>query len=377
MLAKSLLFAAVALAQQAIAAGTVHGTPEGFASGTTGGGSAAPVTPTTNEELVKYLGDSQPRVILLTKTFDFTNSEGKATEPGCAPWGNGAKCQLAINKNSWCDNYQKGAKVASVTYNKAGINPIPVKSNKSIVGQGTKGVIIGKGLGIRGAKNVIVQNIKIQDINSKFVWGGDAITLDNTDNIWIDHVTTSRIGRQHLVLGTSACGKVTVSNCEFDGKSDFSAHCDGFHYWNALFLGSNDQVTFKNNYMHHFSGRAPKVEGNTVFHAVNNYWSDGDPTGHAFEVNKGGYVLAEGNVFSGVKNPIEKNGTAGVMAITSSDASKCKAKLGRNCQPNSFTNSGTLTGADASVLSKFPKGDVPDALAPSSVKSTTAGYGKI
>nr|XP_036577598.1 pectin lyase A 2 [Colletotrichum truncatum]KAF6784632.1 pectin lyase A 2 [Colletotrichum truncatum] len=376
MLFKLLFIIATAFPQQIVAAGAVKGTPEGFASGVTGGGSAAPVTPTTNDELVQYLGDSQPRVILLTKTFDFTNAEGTATEPGCAPWGNGPKCQLAINANGWCDNYQKGAKVASITYNKAGTNPIKVASNKSIIGQNMAGILIGKGLSIRGSKNVIIQNIKIQNINPKYVWGGDAITLDNTDNIWIDHVTTSKIGRQHLVLGTSACGKVTVSNCEFDGQSDFSANCDGYHYWNALFLGSNDQVTFMNNYLHHFSGRAPKVEGNTVFHAVNNYWSDASPTGHGFEIDKGGYVLAEGNVFSGVKNVVI-NGTGAAMAITSSNASQCKATLGRDCQANAFSNSGTFTGTDASVLSKFPKADFPNALAASSVKSTAAGYGKI
>ena len=90
--------------------------------------------------------------------------------------------------------------------------------------------------------------------------------------VWIDHVSTSLIGRQHIVLGTEASGRVTISNCNIDGTTSWSPNCDSYHYWNVLFLGSQDLVTFKNNYIHHFSGRAPKVGGNTLLHAVNNYF---------------------------------------------------------------------------------------------------------
>jgi pectin lyase len=64
-----------AFAAQAAAVG-VSGAAEGFAKGVTGGGSATPVYPSTTAELVSYLGDSSPRVIVLTKTFDFTGTEG-------------------------------------------------------------------------------------------------------------------------------------------------------------------------------------------------------------------------------------------------------------------------------------------------------------
>lgn len=36
--------------------------------------------------------------------------------------------------------------------------------------------------------NVIIQNIHITELNPEYVWGGDAITLDGTDMVWIDHV---------------------------------------------------------------------------------------------------------------------------------------------------------------------------------------------
>lgn len=36
---------------------------------------------------------------------------------------------------------------------------------------------------------ICCRNIAITDINPKYVWGGDGITLDDCDLVWIDHVT--------------------------------------------------------------------------------------------------------------------------------------------------------------------------------------------
>jgi pectin lyase len=125
---------------------TVSGSAEGFAAGVTGGGSAAAVTPKTTDELVSYLGDSEPRVIILNQEFDFTKTEGSKTDSGCSPWGTSSQCQIAINKDDWCKNYQSSAPtVSSITYNAAGVEGIKVGSDKTLVGQGSKGVIKGKG----------------------------------------------------------------------------------------------------------------------------------------------------------------------------------------------------------------------------------------
>jgi pectin lyase len=61
---------------------------------------------------------------------------------------------------------------------------------------------------------------------------------------------------------------VTISNSFIDGESSWSATCDGYHYWGIYLDGSNDLVTLKGNYIYHTSGRAPKVQGNTLLHAV-------------------------------------------------------------------------------------------------------------
>jgi pectin lyase len=122
------------------------------------------IHPQTNAELVSYLGDSSARVIVLQKTFDFTGTEGKTSGTGwyvnfsiivsikslttfrSAPWGTGAACQLAINKDNWCKNYQSSSPSAAVSYDNAGSIGITVASKKTLIGQGSAGVIKGKGL---------------------------------------------------------------------------------------------------------------------------------------------------------------------------------------------------------------------------------------
>jgi pectin lyase len=94
----------------------------------------------------------------------------------------------AINKDDWCGNYQASAPATSVTYDEAGLDPIIVASDKTLIGSGSAGVIKGKGLRIVGGSNIILQNIHITELNPQYVWGGDAITLEGSDMVWIDHV---------------------------------------------------------------------------------------------------------------------------------------------------------------------------------------------
>ncbi|KAJ5633700.1 pectin lyase D [Penicillium herquei] len=369
----AVLTAVAALATKATAVG-VSGTPEGFASSATGGGDATPVYPTTTDELVSYLGDDEARVIVLTKTFDFTDTEGTTTATGCAPWGTASDCQVAINQDDWCTNYEPDAPSTSVTYDNAGLLGITVTSNKSLIGEGSTGIIKGRGIRmVSGAENIIVQNIAITDINPKYVWGGDAITLDEADLVWIDHVTTARIGRQHYVLGTEADNRVSITNNYIDGESDYSATCDGHHYWNVYLDGSSDKVTFKGNYLYKTSGRAPKVQDNTYLHIVNNYWDDN--SGHAFEIGSGGYVLAEGNYFSDVDTVLETDTFEGVLFSSSSSSSTCESYIGRACVAN--VNEGDLSGSSTSALEAFNGDTLATASTASTDPATSAGQGNL
>ncbi|KAJ4320872.1 hypothetical protein N0V94_003171 [Neodidymelliopsis sp. IMI 364377] len=379
MLPKALI---LSLFASSVAAAGVSGTPFGFAAATTGGGDAEPVYPTSVEELTNYLTDDEARVIILNKEFNFIGTEGDVTEDGCRPDSN--KCpedggQDAINGAEWCTGSSYPS--VSVTYDSAALKPINVGSNKSIVGEGTKGVIRGKGLRFaNGAKNVIVQNIHITELNPQYIWGGDAITLAGTDLIWIDHVKISLIGRQHIVAGYDPSNRVTISNTEIDGNTSWSASCDNHHYWALLLIGSGDTITFQGNYIHHTSGRSPKVGGTdkgTLLHAVNNYWYDN--TGHAFSIapEENGRVLAEGNVFESVNQPIE-DGADFLYAVTD-DGKACSSPLGRTCEVNTLTDSGDWTGSATDFLSSFADEGVTATAATevaASVKSN-AGVGKL
>jgi pectate lyase len=180
----SVLVHAFAAFSHVVSAQSVHGTAEGFAKGVTGGGNAKPVYPTNIAQLKSYLTDASPRVIILNKVFDFTTSEGTETGTACASWGTGSSCQKIIQSSCGSAPTIKG------TWYKAARTPIDVASDKTILGVGSSGVIKGKGLRFRGgAKNIIVQNIAVTDLNPEYVWGGDAISFDGSDLIWVDHVT--------------------------------------------------------------------------------------------------------------------------------------------------------------------------------------------
>ena len=109
------------------------------------------------------------------------------------------------------------------------------------------------------------------------MWGGDAITLDDCDGVWIDHNKFSLIGRQMIVSGWGQAGRVTISDNEFDGRTEWSAGCNGKHYWTMLLIGESDSYTISGNWFHDLSGRSPhlgtdQTDSTIIVHAVNNYF---------------------------------------------------------------------------------------------------------
>ncbi|KAF4319966.1 hypothetical protein G195_006760 [Phytophthora kernoviae 00238/432] len=370
----------------AIGAATVDtGIAPGVAAGTTGGGSIEPVYPTTTDELISYLKDSEPRVVVLNQEFDFRGTMGSTTETGCRPdytreciaENNGYQSQDVILNDGDTAMSQTGGcsdgTAVDVTYDNAAKDFMVVGSNKTLVGEGTSGVIIGKGLWIDG-DNVVVQNIHITDLNPHLVWGGDAIYMQGTDdrameNVWLDHLKISSIGRQMLVTGFAGVNSLTVSNCEFDGVTEYSASCDGRHYWTMILSGDDTQVSLLNNYIHHVSGRAPKIDSSVV-HAANNYWWN--CSGHAFDVGDDAYVLIEGNYFDGEPTPNVEGSTGSIFVPTDSNQDQCQADLSRNCPVNALVDSGALSSdnrnedtaiSTVAAMSEYLTADVVDAAA--------------
>ncbi|CAG8928860.1 unnamed protein product [Penicillium salamii] len=354
---------------------TVSGSAEGFATGVTGGGSVEAQYPSDIDELKEWLTDETARVIVLNQEFDFTDSEGTTSGTVCASWGTGDKCQKIIQDD--CGD----STALSATWYTAATKPIDVASNKTILGVEDKGIIKGKGLRFRdGASNIIVQNIQVTDLNPEYVWGGDAISFDGSDLIWIDHVTTARTGRQHYVFGFDTSTRVTLSNNFINGETPYSTGCDGYTYWTFEMVGKADQITLQNNYIYKTTGRSPALSGGTLLHAVNNVWEDNN--GHALE---GGEATAkglfEGNVWSGVNTII---GDYEGVLFTSPDSStneQCNSALGRSCVVNLATDSGELTAhKDTSFFTDFSGLKIAPATSASEAQANVpskAGAGKL
>ncbi|KAJ7574373.1 putative pectin lyase precursor [Mycena floridula] len=352
------------------------GTPFGQASGTTGGGNAAAATPTSLAQLTTWLSDSTARTIVLTSVFDFTSSEGTTTGKACKPWTCSPNPQLAIDANSWCENDEPSAATTTVTYNTAGTTPLKVASNKTLLGKGANAGLKGKGLKITGASNIIIQNIKITDINAQFVWGGDALQIDGGSKIWVDHCTFQHIGRQMVVTGYGAVTGTTFSNNVFNGDSTYSATCNSCHYWTAFFTGGGDVITFAYNYLYKsafafcsaiFSHKGPseqdiwkrtkvwRIQGTSGLfqdvHLYNNYFVS--VAGHALDPGTGSKVLAEGNYFNTVTTPVLSDSGQLYLPLTSAQASACSSSLGRACVANTLLSSGSATGTDTGTLNGF------------------------
>lgn len=269
-----------------------------------------------------------------------TNEKGQ-------PYGTDAGCQYAINDLGICDS----STTFDITYDTAAIEGINVASDKTIIGTGTDTAIVGKGLRFVDVENIIVQNIAITDLNSQYVWGGDAVVLSGTSNIWLDHVYTARLGRQHYSFGFDPSAKITISNAYIDGVTDWSASCDGHTYWGIELVGEDDQISFINNYVYYTSGRSPALSGTTLFHAVNSVWSSN--SGHAIEGTSEGMGLFEGCYFEDVTQTVVSDFVGSLFDTTSSNAGDCSSALGRDCVANTLADSASFGYADTDFFTNF------------------------
>ncbi|MEB3767581.1 hypothetical protein [Acinetobacter sp. MD2] len=298
--------------------------------------------------------DTTPRVIQINGVIDFTNVDGQTSSVGCIYSENQCKDTKGQEQILSVDDYCKGKSLFNISFKKAGQNPLLVGSNKTIIGLGASSGIKGKGLMLKaGVSNITIKNLNITDINEQVIWAGDAITIDNASNVVIDHNYIARIGRQFVVTGWGAAKNVVISNNNFDGTTGYGHYCDNRHYWNFLFLGANQTITLKQNWIHNTSGRAPElgqsdsVSGLGLVHVVNNLYQ----SNYYMGVRTSPKVLAfvEANYFDNAANlkgsfqPIFKKTSSDlVFAPYSSNIAQanayCSSKLGRNCEANFYTN---------------------------------------
>ncbi|WP_230958456.1 polysaccharide lyase family 1 protein [Burkholderia cepacia] len=354
---------------------TAQHAPDGFGIGTSGGAGGEVVRVSTATQLKfelcrtvnreGFCSDNLPRVIEVSGEIDYTGSEGTASKPGCdyglactAPYK--TESLVLLNEN---DHHCDGKAIKEVTFDVAGDRPLVVGSNKTVLGIGARSGIKGKGLVLRGVKNVIVRNLTISNINQGKIFAGDGVTLDDVEQVWIDHNRFNNIGRQMIVSGFGPAKGVSISWNDFDGTSVYSHTCNGTHYWNLLLAGKIQSITLNNNWFRNFSGRAPKVGGDSsLIHLVNNFFQNG--SWHALDAVKPAKILVEGNYFDNVKIPITVTSDPGyifgqLQPKGELESNQCRAVFGRDCASNIATPKPSVNGFDANRLVLDAFGSVP------------------
>ncbi|MFJ8083325.1 pectinesterase family protein [Streptomyces sp. NPDC096205] len=197
----------------------------------------------------------------------------------------------------------------TITMNPVG-KEIKVASDKTIIGSGTSGHIVGGGFFLGpGVHNVIIRNLTIRDAYQG-VWNDkehdfDAIQMDGAHHVWIDHNDL-----RHMADGLIDVRKdstyVTVS-------------------WNRL---SNDNkafgigwtenvvtdITIHHNWIRETEQRNPSTDNAAHAHLYNNFLEDVPDT--TIRSSYGNYargktkMLLENSYFQGFTNPVIRDTTA-------------------------------------------------------------------
>ncbi|OKK21867.1 pectate lyase [Streptomyces sp. CB00455] len=247
---------------------------DGFASvnalgqnGTYGGRDGAIVTVKNLADLEKYATDSKPYVIVVAGTITMS---------------------------------PKG-------------NEIKVASNKTIVGAGTSGQIVGGGFFLgQGVHNVIIRNLTIRDSYAG-TWNDkdhdwDAIQMDGAHHVWIDHNNLRNMA-DGLIDSRKDTTYLTVSWNQL--KNDNKAFGIG---WTDHVTAD---ITIHHNWFHETEQRNPSTDNVAHAHLYNNFLQD-DPDS-SITSSYGNYargatkMVLENSYFEGMNNPVIKDGTAALV----------------------------------------------------------------
>jgi pectate lyase len=227
-------------------------TADGFAQGTTGGAGGQTVTVTTQAQLNQYVTAGTPYLIKVAGTITISP---KGTE-------------------------------------------LRVASNKTIVGVGTRGHIVGGGFFLApGVSNVIIRNLTIRDTLMPEDDPGDddydydAIQIDTANRIWIDHNRLSRMN-DGLLDSRKDATRITVSWNHFDTNNK------------TFGIGWTDnvtaQMTVHHNWFQNTQARNPSADNLANIHLYNNYLQNGGDGNYVRGATK---AVVENSYFENTKNP--------------------------------------------------------------------------
>lgn len=203
--------------------------------------------------------------------------------------------------------------------------------NKTLYGTGQGSWISGAGLDLTDSANIIIRNVGFQNIQ-----GGDAVTISNTTNVWIDHCEFTANGNNgQLDIGRGS-DWITVSFNYFHDHQTSSIVGDGPSAVKANY--GKLHVTYMNNYWKSIGGFAPGARFGYE-HIFNNVYENF--SGQTISSSGNNQMLLEGNVFSG----------STTKAITTKGANEADGSANLGAQnnfgkaTNTITKQGTFTKA--------------------------------
>jgi pectate lyase len=186
---------------------------------------------------------------------------------------------------------------------------VDVSANKTIIGIGTDPTITNYNLRVRGetaggdllSYNVIIRNLTIKDVPSGH-GDKDGITIqENAHHVWVDHCTISNCYDEAIGI-SHASDYITVSWCHFHNQDKVAL------LGHSKDNGAEDTGHFKVTYHHNFFDetiqRHPRVRFSFLCHVYNNFYNGGPLTDYGIASTCDAYVLAEGNYFKNMEDPM-------------------------------------------------------------------------
>ncbi|ASW57736.1 hypothetical protein CIK06_15415 [Plantactinospora sp. KBS50] len=267
-------------------------------------------TPTTAAPTTAAPTTAAPTTAPPTTAPPQTGVSGWATQGGGTTGGSGGGT-VTVTSASALTSAVSGdsAQTVRVSGNFSCSTEIRVGSNKTILGVGSGSGLTGCGLNLRDAHNIIIRNMQISKVQAS-TGNGDALHLDNTTNVWLDHndlssdTTHGTDYYDGLIDITHASNYITVSwnkvhdhvKCSLVGHSDSNSSEDT----------GKLKVTYHHNYFSNCFQRNPRVRFGNPVHVYNNYYYLSPGTsdysyGIATTCNAG--VLVEGNYFENEPDP--------------------------------------------------------------------------
>ncbi|WP_416976233.1 pectinesterase family protein [Streptomyces sp. T028] len=187
---------------------------------------------------------------------------------------------------------------------------IKVQSNKTIIGSGTSGQIVGGGFFLgQGVHNVIIRNLTIRDAYQG-VWNDkehdyDGIQMDGAHHVWIDHNDIRHMA-DGLIDSRKDTTYLTVSWNKLSQENK------------AFGIGWTDNVTaditIHHNWIRETEQRNPSTDNVAHAHLYNNFMED--VAGTEIKSSYGNYsrgktnMVLENSYFQGLTNPVVRDTTA-------------------------------------------------------------------